>query len=122
MRRHTPGPWKVGNWYDGRLAVVVADVSDYSIVAELTAGKRAHESNARLIAAAPDLLEALEEMDQEYGALHDGLSDMLGDGEGIQRLFPHDIPDDYKWLVDTLIKLVGVSERAQVALKKARGG
>lgn len=57
---HTKGPWKVGSWFNGRLAIIVADISDYSIVAELTGAKKNYEENANLIAAAPDLLEALE--------------------------------------------------------------
>ena len=65
MNRHTPGPWRVGSWYDGRLAITVADTADYSIIAELTGGKRNHMANAALIAAAPELLGALEKLDLE---------------------------------------------------------
>jgi hypothetical protein len=59
MSEHTPGPWRVGSWYEGRLAVIVEDVSDMRIITELTGANLAHEANARLIAAAPELLEAL---------------------------------------------------------------
>ena len=34
-----------------------------------------------------------------YERLHDGLSDMIEDG----RLTEADIPDDYQWLVETLV-------------------
>lgn len=54
--KHTPGPWRVesGPYYrairvDGE---VIADVRQI--------GRSFNESNARLLAAAPDLLEALE--------------------------------------------------------------
>lgn len=42
-----------------------------------------------------------EETLRLYGHLHDGLSDMIESG----RLNEVDIPDDYQWLVATLIRL-----------------
>ena len=36
---------------------------------------------------------------EQYEKLHDGLSDMIEDG----RLTEMDIPDDYQWLVETLV-------------------
>jgi hypothetical protein len=78
--KHTPGPWRVGSWYDGRLPIVVADLADRSIIAELTGAKRAHEANAHLIAAAPDLLEALEGAQK---ALRKALPFLPADSESI---------------------------------------
>jgi hypothetical protein len=49
--KHTPGPWKVETYHD----------SMFKIVRDLDAGmvpERRLEADARLIAAAPDLLEA----------------------------------------------------------------
>ena len=66
MSKHTPGPWincqAVGQRLSSRriisdsnkISTVVADVPDYG---ETSASER--HANARLIAAAPDLLEAL---------------------------------------------------------------
>ena len=57
MRQHTPGPWHVnelGNVADKTrivIGVIATTFESYS-----------GEANARLIAAAPDLLEALKEM------------------------------------------------------------
>lgn len=45
---------------------------------------------------------AYEKMLAAYRSLHNGLSDMIEEG----RLKESDIPDDYRWLVDTLVKLV----------------
>lgn len=63
MSKHTPGPWVV----DGSGIKVFADVSNGypPIVAQATSGDNSltlqtMEANARLIAAAPDLLAALE--------------------------------------------------------------
>jgi len=62
MAEHTPGPWRV----DGReiiyddtsgLPYVVAKTGLYVLTPNMDANA---EANARLIAAAPDLLEALE--------------------------------------------------------------
>jgi hypothetical protein len=66
MSTHTPGPWLVR----GRGLISVNTKADKSIVAEvITNGTRSEtKSNARLIAAAPDMLAALQE-------IADGLAD-----------------------------------------------
>ncbi len=72
MSKHTPGPWKFGHWGDDFW--VGADGYDGRKVARVTwgMGEEVEEGreNARLIAAAPDLLEALREavefFDSEY--------------------------------------------------------
>lgn len=68
MSEHTPGPWKIGRWpCDWRVAddkhrIVTADGAEATIA--LVNGDKAwvkeHQANARLIAAAPKLLAALE--------------------------------------------------------------
>ena len=57
--QHTPGPWAIAGHYIGTLGVNVATVG-YASGAE--------HANARLIAAAPDLLAALERIanSEEY--------------------------------------------------------
>lgn len=62
--KHTPGPWeacKVGDYgdYDGRCLVVLGD--DMRVAVALGEDKTA-KANARLIAAAPDLLDALQDL------------------------------------------------------------
>jgi len=66
--RHTPGPWeacKVGDYgdYDGQCLVVLGD--DMRVAVTLGSDKTA-KANARLIAAAPDLLEALQVMVKQF--------------------------------------------------------
>lgn len=61
MSSHTPGPWHVG---EGPQAQIVYDKDGWG-VANAVVFHRKHEAgstiaNARLIAAAPDLLEALQ--------------------------------------------------------------
>jgi hypothetical protein len=72
--KHTPGPWRIvidddGNSLSGRPMIAAAPELDCAIVHwdgfeqefwESARGKKEMHANARLIAAAPDLLEALE--------------------------------------------------------------
>ncbi len=59
--KHTPGPWELHTSpYLKFATVVIADVA-HEIRSELS------EHDARLIAAAPDLLEALQEMLLQHG-------------------------------------------------------
>lgn len=56
--KHTPGPWHIVSGID------VVDFYDYSICSVATSNKTQAErkANARLIAAAPDLLTALKNL------------------------------------------------------------
>lgn len=56
--KHTAGPWEVATEYPGELTIKTAD-GDWCIAGCLPGGKPTEKANARLIAAAPDLLEAL---------------------------------------------------------------
>lgn len=68
MNKHTPGPWYVGSgMYEGRNIYSTASVTDgegftyQPVVATAEDNEVAcWDANARLIAAAPDLLEACE--------------------------------------------------------------
>jgi PAS domain-containing protein len=53
---HTPGPWEISKNEAGELDICEAGAGN--MIADLAKCKNA-EANARLIAAAPDLLEAL---------------------------------------------------------------
>jgi hypothetical protein len=72
---HTPGPWEVNDrWYIGK--------PDTGTFAEVMCcrGVKAedeaqHEANARLIAAAPDLLQVLESIRDEMEDYYDGAPD-----------------------------------------------
>lgn len=56
MSAHTPGPWQV----EARRGETLICRSDSAVLARLAAAKE-WRANARLIAAAPELLEALED-------------------------------------------------------------
>ena len=76
MTKHTEGPWKVGQYLGSpRQFVIHMDVGDKgrgSDVAYTSAafGNDETIANARLISAAPDLLEALQVMLRDYSAVH----------------------------------------------------
>jgi len=59
--KHTPGPWDVRTWGDGSsedgFTNVVSDTEQIHIASDVL------EENARLIAAAPDLYEALKRLE-----------------------------------------------------------
>lgn len=60
-QKHTPGPWKLdGRWVTDAATgcVTVAELPVIPAYSEIDAGDYQNEANARLIAAAPDLLEA----------------------------------------------------------------
>ena len=56
MSKHTPGPWN----YKSPLEVVGSDGTTIKLIGLTHAQYETDEANARLIAAAPELLEALQ--------------------------------------------------------------
>lgn len=63
MSGHTPGPWEVEYVIDGAFEVRHVQSDDYFVVAARNSMPSRHAefaANARLIAAAPELLDALK--------------------------------------------------------------
>lgn len=89
-RKHTPGPWHVGDIHsDGHTMVTSAD----GLVADFI-----HADDARLIAAAPELYDALAETLDEAIGWFDDATGKNADDDGLE------------WV-----------KRARKALAKARG-
>ena len=67
MAEFTKGPWKVE--HDGPSLPIITAIVDgrWDFVATVEHAGGADEANARLIAAAPDLLEALQEYMSAFG-------------------------------------------------------
>ncbi len=66
MNRHTPGPWHLISVGDGPETLAVADATRTSLLTVVTEGRTYfagvyEDADARLIAAAPDLLDALKD-------------------------------------------------------------
>jgi len=62
---HTPGPWQVGDEGPGTMTIEATDGLRNCVLAEITADidfDDEDHANALLIAAAPDLLEACEDL------------------------------------------------------------
>lgn len=65
--KHTPGPWQVGPVFDnyGTLEVIIEHMTPAGnlVVAVALGGLAGQDANAHLMAAAPDLLEALRDLE-----------------------------------------------------------
>ena len=66
--KHTPGPWEV---FDSHSGIYILDSAEQSAVCRLEWCLEA-EANARLIAAAPELLAALKRLWLYFGVRCDG--------------------------------------------------
>ena len=79
MSEHTSGPWEAREYYTGCLASVHA--GDYRIADMVLppGGIPTNDANARLIAAAPDLLAALEAMRDAIIPTEDRYAAILAD-------------------------------------------
>ena len=66
--KHTPGIWQINNEEGNIGAIEIQSKDDLNATLVLVYGrtKELRESNARLIAAAPELLEALESLTEEF--------------------------------------------------------
>lgn len=115
---HTPGPWEIdeNNWADqSEIPIDAADCSTVCMVWSMTEPVARKDSistaNARLIAASPDLLEALRSVariiENTYG--HDEET-----GERI------DEPGDYS-AADIVEQLCGIEGLVSDAIAKATG-
>lgn len=74
MTQHTPGPWNVEKCRYG-FAVYASKTGDAVVKTEDAEGRYGAIDNgadARLIAAAPELLAALEGMEKWASSIHDG--------------------------------------------------
>ena len=68
MTKHTPGPWIV--WPDNNNRLQVGQSTNYTVAQMMQTPIHGQEANARLIAAAPDLLEALQKIKQRLDTCH----------------------------------------------------
>jgi len=66
--KHTPGPWRVEGNQERAFHISTDNVmvGPYVVAGGIVACDIEHEPNARLIAAAPEMLEALREMLATY--------------------------------------------------------
>lgn len=106
---HTPGPWRYQERSDAYTHIVRAGENRFLCqLAQDTSGEA--EANARMIAAAPELLAALRTCAEALAFARDRLG-MCGEGDGQDR--KADAPDD----IGSLPALID----ARAAIAKAEG-
>ena len=66
--KHTPGPWSINNWPQAStdIAIGAAGTPLIAKVALRDVSINEHKANAYLIAAAPEMLEALQDIAAYY--------------------------------------------------------
>ncbi len=125
MAEHTPGPWEEDITEDGLLRVIAPDAGDrhhetVCIIDDMETSTEQDHWNARLIAAAPELLVLLEESVAS-------LNHYVVHSEDCPMCFWCD--SEWDWVVDTM-DIVPSSEthtpdcwvvRVRAAIAKARG-
>ena len=83
--KHTPGPWHVipkGRPFSGDIADNTGKLVAQAFLSE-------HQANARLIAAAPAMLEALQEMMKADDAIQDNIGTLAD--QAMQRIAALDL-------------------------------
>lgn len=64
--KHTEGPWQIGNKNGNLINYIFSEDGEHiAEVSFLTVNPKRREANAKLIAAAPDLLSALKAIQEE---------------------------------------------------------
>src|SRR3990167_164278 len=72
-QKHTEGPWRIRHTsIGGHRAISDKNNKDIVVVTGIGEIEEEQDANARLIAAAPELLEALKLMVEQYGGMVDG--------------------------------------------------
>ena len=88
MSKHSPGPWMVAQYGKYKRAIMGATLAlPIAVVRADPLSKDVNDSNARLIAAAPDLLEALqyilvahgEQLDHAFAMAQDAIAKATGE-------------------------------------------
>lgn len=69
--QHTPGPWVAVARTNAHIEIEAPNQLGYLAQKVASCSLTNHEANARLIAAAPELLDALQVMLRDYAAVHD---------------------------------------------------
>ena len=102
MSQHTPGPWKPACGARGTTCRHPAILWDGGQVGNATwqGSEAATDANARLIAAAPELLEALQEMVA-------GDAEAIAEADALGVPFPDEMLTAYRRAVAAISKATG---------------
>lgn len=114
MDKHISGPWScVPSIPEEGVECFWIENGAQRIAAVDGPQNEEREATARLIAAAPELLEALDAINESVESLHATVGLIAARSE-----FEEDVHFHEKWAMDELLSKV---ERARAALSKARG-
>ena len=112
--KHTNGPWKVTD-EKYRLRVATDEYEKYSrkpkgIIADVYTGHENAHANARLIAAAPELLTAVQQLVATLHSTYEVFENLrdTGDSVGINPLDNHVVQDIADQAADALEQATGV--------------
>ena len=113
--KHTPGPWRVDHQVKrttaGTQFIQVVDKDDVE-VSYIYLYKDTAEANARLVAAAPDLLDALMHVVALLHATYDALDEYVAAGDDMLRnpLNNKRVQDIADMATDALNKAIGENQ------------
>ena len=83
MSKHTPGPWEISEWSGmcgkGNVSIIGADDRKIGKLNSLRHTALEDDANAKLVAAAPELLEACEWMLEVLDAIHEDYWGVIDD-------------------------------------------
>lgn len=69
MKTHTPAPWHINRTFKTALEIWAAGTPKIAVVPDQNVSINEQEANALLIHAAPDLLQALEDLTDAYARI-----------------------------------------------------
>mgnify|MGYP003649683979 CR=1 FL=1 len=112
--KHTPAPWQLST-IDGEDCLMVGGGDDGSMIVADIRTDDPHdvvEANARLIAAAPDLLDALMHVVALLHATYDALDEYVAANDGMLRnpLGNKRVQDIADMATDALTKAIGETQ------------
>ena len=112
--KHTPAPWQLST-IDGEDCLMVGGGDDGSMIVADIRTDDPHdvvEANARLIAAAPDLLDALMHVVALLHATHNALGEFVQTGDHVMRnpLDNKRVQDIADMATDALTKAIGENQ------------
>lgn len=103
MDKYTKGPWKItatrGRNYIWHNGILVAELSSYTDIKSANSDER--QANANLIAAAPEMLEALKEL--VFSPVVRGMSARIR----IEAVSERGIRDPYRYALEIIKKVDG---------------
>ena len=106
---HSPGPWKIANPSPHRGMITIQDEGgNIPSVAKVLDSHGSQDANARLIAAAPELLDAVGELICSLDAIYPDLeTELMSSIENSTSVHGANLIDSYRLAVNAIAKAEG---------------